>query len=535
VTLQEYLIKLGFAVDEPSLKKFASAVTAVGGTVAELGGGALAAAAAIEEMTSRIARNYESLYYVSQRTGRSVQFIQATQFGFKQIGLSAEEATDSIEGMSEKLRTQPWLKAIFGGADTPQKVAGKLAQSGLPYFLQVKFAEMIGMSEKTLFHMQKFGAEEAKFQADFASRQRAAGFDPDDFAKKAVVYGRVLNTLESDLEIYADKVASDFLSPTQKSIKLLDEFVQWLNNGESATKGLAGAFDVLIDKFELWAKASKALMTKPLKDVSKRDVVGSVDALGDLLGFGGSPFERGSNLDKLDRWLWHRDHVLGNARRKLFEQLHKHGGQLHSTDQLQSSRSGVSASQQDNSDGRDPAEVREARIRSIAQKLGISPDIAMAVAMHEGFNNFKSTVPGEQSFGDFQLNMNKGSLGDQFLKEIGLDPRDPKNEAMADAFALSWVKKHGWDPQGKGFHGATNSGIGNWEGIDRTSPQQFKDQLSESVPRGDTNTKNVTLHAKTDIHINGGGPDVTGTAKQYTDAHNDVNDNLIRNLQGVVR
>ncbi len=111
--------------------------------------------------------------------------------------------------------------------------------------------------------------------------------------------------------------------------------------------------------------------------------------------------------------------------------------------------------------GRDSAEVREKRIRQIAAMLGIDPDVAMAVARHEGFGSFKSTIPGEQSFGDFQLNMNKGSLGDRFQKETGLDPRDPKNEAASDLYALKDVQRNGW----RHLRGAANSGIGNMQGV----------------------------------------------------------------------
>ena len=65
MTLQEYLIKLGFQADEPSLKKFMSIVSSVGAATAELGSTAVETATAIELMVARVARTYESLYYGS--------------------------------------------------------------------------------------------------------------------------------------------------------------------------------------------------------------------------------------------------------------------------------------------------------------------------------------------------------------------------------------------------------------------------------------------------------------------------------------
>lgn len=110
---------------------------------------------------------------------------------------------------------------------------------------------------------------------------------------------------------------------------------------------------------------------------------------------------------------------------------------------------------------------KEAFIRQQAIMRGINPDAAMAVARSEGFNTFKSTIPGEESYSSFQLNMGKGAQGDLFQRATGLDPRDPKNEAQAIIWALNDVKKTGWSH----YHGAANGAhLSTWQGIDRNAP-----------------------------------------------------------------
>jgi hypothetical protein len=87
------------------------------------------------------------------------------------------------------------------------------------------------------------------------------------------------------------------------------------------------------------------------------------------------------------------------------------------------------------------------------------------VARSEGFNGFKSSIPGEQSFGAFQLHVTPGgrqhAVGDQFKADTGLDPSDPADERQGIDYALNWAKKQGWGD----FHGAANTGIGRWQGI----------------------------------------------------------------------
>jgi hypothetical protein len=119
----------------------------------------------------------------------------------------------------------------------------------------------------------------------------------------------------------------------------------------------------------------------------------------------------------------------------------------------------------------------------MAAMLGIDPDVALRVAGSEGFSNYvgdKGT-----SFGDFQLHLTPGgrghAVGDEFKAQTGLDPSDPANEKMMDAFALKWVKQHGWE----NFHGAANSPqhIGNWQGI--------------GAGGGDITIENLTINAET--------------------------------------
>jgi hypothetical protein len=102
----------------------------------------------------------------------------------------------------------------------------------------------------------------------------------------------------------------------------------------------------------------------------------------------------------------------------------------------------------------------EGYIRSEAVKHGVDPDTAVRVAKSEGLRDFSGDHG--TSFGAFQLHK-KGGLGDQFQKETGLDPADPKNERATISWALQNAKKTGWEP----YHGAARVGIGHRTGIDR--------------------------------------------------------------------
>ena len=111
---------------------------------------------------------------------------------------------------------------------------------------------------------------------------------------------------------------------------------------------------------------------------------------------------------------------------------------------------------------------KEAYIREEARKRGIDPNIAMAVAKSEGFDNYvgdKGT-----SFGAFQLHyknnipgLSNAGLGDEFTKKTGKHASDPATEREQIQFALDQAKQSGWGPW-HGWKGSRWAGIGQGGG-----------------------------------------------------------------------
>lgn len=113
-------------------------------------------------------------------------------------------------------------------------------------------------------------------------------------------------------------------------------------------------------------------------------------------------------------------------------------------------------------------------ITHYARKHGVNPEIAMKVVGSEGGHRGwvqsqarnKNGIQ-EPSYGPFQMLVGgKGTgfpegLGNRFIKDTGLDPRDPKNAAAAIDYALKEVSKEGW---GQWF-GAAKVGVGKWDGV----------------------------------------------------------------------
>lgn len=107
-------------------------------------------------------------------------------------------------------------------------------------------------------------------------------------------------------------------------------------------------------------------------------------------------------------------------------------------------------------------------IREAASRIGVDPEIAVRVARSEGLapgvwqSNVVKGGRRETSYGPYQLLVG-GGLGDKFIRETGLDPRDPATERAQIDFALKEAKAGGWSP----WYGAAKVGVGKWDGIRR--------------------------------------------------------------------
>ncbi len=240
-TLQEYLVGLGFKIDEAGLNKFnlflAKSTTAFGA----LGTASINTAVQIGESVTRVARQFENLYYASQRTGETVAGLQAVGFAAKQIGLSSEQARGAIEGFTRAIRTNPGMEGLLKGLGVgPGSPMERLQQfientKGLPYYIRAQYAGLLGMEEQTFRMLTLEGGMDryVEEQKEYSRRQREAGVDADDLGKKSTDLGRSLNRLQSTFEILGQKIASHFIEPLTKAVQKTDELTQVVSKSES--------------------------------------------------------------------------------------------------------------------------------------------------------------------------------------------------------------------------------------------------------------------------------------------------------------
>ena len=154
-TIMEFLVRLGYQVDENSQRRFMDALATATVRATQLGVAVAAAATAVVAGVAKIADSLEGLYYTSQRTRATVANIQSLGFAVGQMGGTADGARASLENLGRMLRSMPGTAGLLQSLriDPKQDTAQIMAQLGdrfraMPYFRARAYADVLGIDER---------------------------------------------------------------------------------------------------------------------------------------------------------------------------------------------------------------------------------------------------------------------------------------------------------------------------------------------------------------------------------------------------
>jgi hypothetical protein len=254
--LQEYLIGLGFDVDQNKLRKFREGAAAAAKDVTEIGAAAVTTAAAIGYMVEKAARSYEELFYASQRTGQSVASLKAFEFASRQVGISAESARGATEAFYATMRTRPGAEAqlAFWGDNDPKGGPLKLVESlkaqfaGMGqtgYAIAATVGQSWGLDEKTFKQMWD-NAEKLEDQiAKQKAHQAEMGVGTDQMTEKFLTFSRAVNQLEADFGNLGERFGADFVEPATSVVEAIDKIVMAMGRLDKETGGEVGVATAL--------------------------------------------------------------------------------------------------------------------------------------------------------------------------------------------------------------------------------------------------------------------------------------------------
>lgn len=218
-TIKDFLVSLGFSVDEAGAKKFGSVLAGTTANVIKMGLAVEGAALSVVAFTAKIASGLDNLYRSSQRTGATVQGIQSIGYAVSQVGGSVDAARGSLESLARFIRNNPGAEGFLNrlGVQT-RDASGNMRDmaaiftgvgqklSGMPYYRANQYAQMLGIDENTLMAMRR-GV--GGFSGQYSAMAKAIGFNADQAALSSNRFMTSLKSLGEMAGMARDKIGSN--------------------------------------------------------------------------------------------------------------------------------------------------------------------------------------------------------------------------------------------------------------------------------------------------------------------------------------
>lgn len=217
-TLKDFLISLGFKVDEAGARKFDAVVAGTTLKAIELGVKVEAAALSVVAFTAKISSGLDDLYWASQRTGATVEGIKQIGYAVSQVGGSVDGARGSLENLARFMRNNPGAEGFLNrlGVQT-RDASGNMRDmatiftgvgqrlSSMPYYRANQYAQMLGLDENTLMAMRRGIGQ---FSGEYTAMAKAIGYNADVAAVSSNKFMTSLRSFGLMAGMARDKIGS---------------------------------------------------------------------------------------------------------------------------------------------------------------------------------------------------------------------------------------------------------------------------------------------------------------------------------------
>ncbi|WP_322068000.1 glucosaminidase domain-containing protein [Burkholderia cenocepacia] len=303
VVIREFLVALGFKVDEKGLKNFTEGVEGatkgVTRLITTISGAALTLGAGVSAFASKL----ERLYFVSQRTGAAATSLRAFDFAARNLGVSTDAAFGTIENLARFLRNNPSGESYLASlgvqtrnangelrdtVDIMSDLGGALAK--MPTYRAAQYANIFGIDENLMLAMRNGDFD--KFLKQYREMSATTGLDKAaEDSHQFMVRLREIGTSFENLGIRVEGVMLQKIGPQ------LDHFQKWMDeHGEEIARrvgDIASAFvnaaaamgpplKWLADEFLELDKATDGWSTKLLFLVGIFKVLGGFQIIGGI-------------------------------------------------------------------------------------------------------------------------------------------------------------------------------------------------------------------------------------------------------------
>jgi len=232
--LKEYLLALGFRIDEKSSKDFDKNVDKFDKRVKGLAKATFAVGLSAQAMVLAFSRSMEQLYYKSRLADSTASNLQALGYAGSQIGLSADGIQSSVQKMASAIRQNPGLIGLLNDLRIP--VQGRdmsdvfkdlvRATKAMPHYIGAQYAGLFGISPEELILLQDGLEKMIELEEKQKAQARAMGLDWDKATESGKEYSQLMREMAANMKMLGAVMAVELLPYFREFAKTTNQILQ---------------------------------------------------------------------------------------------------------------------------------------------------------------------------------------------------------------------------------------------------------------------------------------------------------------------
>ena len=242
--LKEFLVSIGFDIDDNSYRRFKETMERTTEAFAALATQATAAALVVAKTVEDTADKLDKLYFASLRTGSAAPHLDSLSYAMTQVGINAQAAMGIVEHFASVLRTQPGTGGLLrmmgiNPGDDPSKTLVQLLEKlqKVPYFMAAQYGRMFGIDESSLNLLLK---QLPQLEKQISERDRTRKADGIDLVKAEADANRLethRRELEARLRDVQTRSMERFLPLAERLMNFMDRIANDFFRLDAATAG----------------------------------------------------------------------------------------------------------------------------------------------------------------------------------------------------------------------------------------------------------------------------------------------------------
>lgn len=252
--LREYLIRLGFQIDQRGQRNFDTATVNIQKRVMGIAQAVTAVTGAATAMVVSYTRDMEKMYYASRKAEAPVAALNNLAYGYRQIGLDGKQAIATVEGIARSMRSNPGLTALLKDLGVPVQgrtkdqvlldLVGALRK--MPEHIAIQYGNLFGIDPDQLKLLTEGYDKLLAAEKQRQMMTQGLNIETEAAAKAAVEYANALDKVTERAKILFSVI----------SVGMLPYFKQMTSNLDEMLKSMTrvAAFAQKATPAEFWAE-----------------------------------------------------------------------------------------------------------------------------------------------------------------------------------------------------------------------------------------------------------------------------------------